>query len=162
MDRSGAGRWVDGWMGGMGGWMNTNPFDHHTELNLCPFCLFLLWTGPLTWLILSLLCCQPSWCSCVPTEMYVTGDQNCISFPALLHKVLYTAAADSDCHTYILSSMGGIPVELSGSWPLFLDLALVPQAMGSGVVVLPAFICHRGSFQGRIVWSLFARQAERC
>lgn len=132
-------------MGGVGGWMNTNPFDHHTVswISVCSVCSCPIQDHSCGWCLVSSAVSRLG-ATMSLTEIYIMEDKNCISFLALLHKVFSTAAVDGDCHTYIMSSMWGFPVELPGScWPLFLAsrvLALVPQATGSGIVVLQLLI----------------------
>lgn len=151
--------------GWMGRWMNRNPCDHHTRswVFVHSVHLFPVQDHSHGWYLVPSVVSHRG--APVSLRCNVMEDQSFISFLALLHKVLYTAASDGNRHTYIKSSLRSFPVGLSGRWPLPLEsrvLALVPRAMCSGSVAFPAFRCHRGSFQGRIVWSLFTRQAERC
>lgn len=92
-------------------------------------------------------------------------DQSCGSFP-LLHKALSTAASDGEDNLHKLSNQGlfGFPTELFGICLRFPEsgfLALVPCAMSSGIVRLPASTSWGGSHERRMVCSFYQAGGER-
>ena len=154
----------------MDGWMEDRRVTRSgsLEMRLRPLCVFTPCVGPLTWPMCDkwlqnwLWLCAVVSHLCIPRTPVLceTDVKGQIESPfPLLHQTLTTAASGDDGCTYIQDvKSGALWLSHWSVWHLapFLDiwlLALLPHTVSSGVVILPAFLHHGGSHEGRMVCS---------
>lgn len=137
------------------------------EIGPCPLCVSVPCTGPLPWLMCNTWLQNCRWLFSVVSHLripmapvlYETRHErsDCVSFSSLAWGLDHTC-----CNTSSLGSLA-FPLNCLASGPLFLAsgfLALGPCTVSSGVVILPAFIRHAGSHEGRMVCSLYQASRE--